>query len=396
VTTLLLVHGVGARDAGRLPVLRLTDAVAAKNPKVRVRLCYWGDRFGAELLAGGASVPAEPSEVADPTDADLWALLDKDPLCEIRWLAATQPPVSKPSPPHLRPLGQELARTVAKIVTDQALADDHDLIEELVAAGLDNVIAGAATVVLDAEPTKAVLREAAEPAGKLRSALARAVVATAMARAGVPGQPLELDGWTVGVIVDMITDRIGGPEALVPGRRSTGFARWAGEAAASQATRWARRNHGRLAFGITPYAGDVVKYLANGAGLRALIRTAIADAEPPVVVVGHSLGGVACVDLLAMPDAPKVDALITLGSQAPYLYEIDALPQLRFGEQLPKLFPRWVNVFDHDDLLAFAAGGLFSGHAADRIVDNRAPFPRAHSAYFSNPEVHRLIAEVLS
>ena len=391
MTTLVLVHGIGAREPGRRPaVLRLTDAVAAANPKVQVQLCYWGGSFGAELLADGASLPAGPGQAADPAGADLWALLDDDPLYEIRWLATAQPPAGR-RPPHLPTLGRVLAATLGEIVTERALAGDQELSRILVAAGLDDVIAGAVTVVLDAEPTRAVLREAAEPAGELRSALARAVVATAMTRAGVFGQPLELDGRTVAGIVAVITDRISDPATLVPAGRRAGLGTRFGLGAA----KWARRRYERFAFGVTPYAGDVMKYLANGAPLRELVRTSIVDAAPPVVVLGHSLGGVACVDLLAGPDAPEVEALITLGSQAPYLYEIDALPQLRFGRQLPPRFPRWVNVFDPMDLLAFAAGRLFAGHASDRVVDNGAPFPRAHSAYFSNPEVHSLITEVL-
>jgi hypothetical protein len=48
-------------------------------------------------------------------------------------------------------------------------------------------------------------------------------------------------------------------------------------------------------------------------------------AEPSVTVVAHSLGEIACVDLLASSEAHGVERLVTLGSQSPFLYQIDAL-----------------------------------------------------------------------
>lgn len=44
------------------------------------------------------------------------------------------------------------------------------------------------------------------------------------------------------------------------------------------------------------------------------------------------------------------------------------------------------------DMLAYWAEPLFPGRARDEVVDNRAPFPRSHSAYFTNKNFYRLLS----
>ena len=78
-----------------------------------------------------------------------------------------------------------------------------------------------------------------------------------------------------------------------------------------------------------------------------------------MVLIGHSLGGIACVDLLAGGTLTHVRLLVTVGSQAPLLYEMDALHGLRFGEPLPEHFPRWINLYDPHDSLSYKAAPLF-------------------------------------
>jgi surfactin synthase thioesterase subunit len=75
------------------------------------------------------------------------------------------------------------------------------------------------------------------------------------------------------------------------------------------------------------------------------------------VLLGHSLGGVACVDLLIDPEEKErkqVKMLATVGSQAPYFYEINALSLLEYDEktELPKYFPWWLNIYDRADFLS--------------------------------------------
>jgi hypothetical protein len=104
-----------------------------------------------------------------------------------------------------------------------------------------------------------------------------------------------------------------------------------------------------------------------------------------VTLVAHSLGGIACVDLLALPDPPPVARLVTAGSQSPFLYELGALTSLKPPQPLPAGFPPWLNLYDRNDFLSYCAGRLWSG-VEDREIESGQPFPASHSAYFGNAE----------
>ena len=71
---------------------------------------------------------------------------------------------------------------------------------------------------------------------------------------------------------------------------------------------------------FSPELGDILVYQSRGAAIRTFIRKKIDAAKPPVYLLAHSLGGIACVDLLGGENPPKVACLITAGSQAPLLY----------------------------------------------------------------------------
>jgi predicted alpha/beta hydrolase family esterase len=58
----------------------------------------------------------------------------------------------------------------------------------------------------------------------------------------------------------------------------------------------------------------------------------------PVILLVHSLGSIASVDLLLLTDLPHVRAHVTVGSQAPYLYEVSALTGLEQGPSGPRGF----------------------------------------------------------
>jgi pimeloyl-ACP methyl ester carboxylesterase len=150
---------------------------------------------------------------------------------------------------------------------------------------------------------------------------------------------------------------------------------------------YAQRHRGAISDAAYPFAGDILLYQGRGDQIRGVIREAIHRAVPPVVLLAHSLGGIASVDLLALEPLP-VDLLITVGSQAPFLYEINALHSLAYGDPLPPHYPpRWLNIYDLRDLLSYRGEGLFPGRVTDVKVDNRQPFPDSHSAYWTNAQV---------
>jgi len=145
-----------------------------------------------------------------------------------------------------------------------------------------------------------------------------------------------------------------------------------------------------------PVAGDILLYQSRGAAIRRFIRDQITAVQGPVVLLAHSLGGIACVDLLVLEPLPTVKGLVTVGSQAPLLYELDCLTSRRFGEPLPDHFPPWLNLYDRHDFLSYIGAEVFPDQVTDVEVTSGQPFPVAHSAYWSNPAVWSAIAEFLS
>jgi hypothetical protein len=103
------------------------------------------------------------------------------------------------------------------------------------------------------------------------------------------------------------------------------------------------------------------------------------------------LGGIACVDLLVKECLENVALLVTVGSQAPFLYEINALHSLEFGEPLPEHFPVWLNIYDLRDFLSYVGANVFPNKVQDVLVDSKQPFPRSHSAYWENPATWKAI-----
>ena len=386
-TTLLFVHGIGVRDSAYSVAVKGLHRALAHRPDVDLSFCFWGDTLGATW---GEPVPDPPAATAplpgeEPVDTavGLWAVLDADPLFEVRLLSSAGPR-RRPASPYTTAADPV---TIAERLRE--LSDDEAVRFAATEAGLAEVFPAAVDAVLGATVTRSALARAGELAGDLHAVLARAVVAAAMARAGAGDDPVPLDGRTVSRLVDVVLDGIGGI-GLPPGAR---LGRWvvgfAADRIAGRRGSWAERS--------TRYAGDVVKYLVRGDDLRSAIAAEVekAAAKGPVVLVGHSLGGVACIDHLALTGSPAVRAVVTVGSQVSYLYRVGGLPASDFGSGLPGMFPRWFNVHDPRDLLSFPCEDVFASWVTDRIVDNDAPFPRAHSAYFSNGQFHAVLAEAL-
>jgi hypothetical protein len=91
-----------------------------------------------------------------------------------------------------------------------------------------------------------------------------------------------------------------------------------------------------------------------------------------------------------------VSHLITCGSQAPLLYEIDSLSSRRFDDGLPAGFPRWRNIYDENDFLSYIGEGVFPGKVRDIRVESRQPFPQSHSAYWTNMKVWTAVGAFLA
>jgi hypothetical protein len=242
----------------------------------------------------------------------------------------------------------------------------------------------AARAVTETRVYDDVLRASSDDLGEFQAVWARAVLALAVARGLEAGALAETpDDPTLDGLALALAGEVGNqPRGLLSD--------WLGRGVSVVGTRVMRARRGRYTDAVVPFIGDVVVYQGNGQPIRNTIAQAVRNAGPEarVVLLGHSLGGIACVDLLASTAYPTVKLLVTVGSQAPLFYEMDGLQKLRFGEPLPAHFPPWLNVFDHQDFLSYVGKAVFKDpqdRVTDVRVDNRQPFPDSHSGYWANP-----------
>lgn len=376
IDSLLFVHGTGVRQAAYAQSLNLIrSAMARQAPTISVQGCLWGEVHGAKLHLGGVSIPRVRDGPAGHHDEEaqkaLWDLLLRDPFFELRQSSTASTHGFETPGRHLEKL--ELRRRLAD------LADAPELLERPQAPALASHWREAVSTLAGSGELALALDAAAEADPELRAVLARAAVASMQASLASNNLPLmgwrSRDDW-----VRECTTLLGG-STLGLGQwvkgRVLGLAGW-------WLTKEARRDRDALFNAVYPCPGDILRYQAHGTEVRRYIAKSIAACEGDVAILAHSLGGIACVDLLIEQHLPQVKLLATVGSQAPFLYEIGALASLRVHEPLPAYFPRWLNFFDQDDLLSYAAAPVFPGRADDIELRSAQHFPASHSAYWDD------------
>lgn len=389
MASIVFVHGTGVRgkdvpaSSYERTLQKVHDGLSATKNDATLLPCSWGDEHGSRLLGGGASFGSPHSTVPNTADDDLavWAQLDDDPLAELRVLAGAEPS-APPLPPHLPPRCVMLAEDL------QELESNEQVMDCLTDSALLDVFPASIKDIVSAEPY-VVAVDNTSPGGVICTAVVKSVVAQAqrLADGDVPGSA-PVTGDIRDELVKSMVAALGGSDRF--------FGKLLAQASfelllRSGLTRPVERRRAKIMDTGAPFAGDVVLYLTRGANIRGAIKKAIDSAPPPVTVLAHSLGGIASVDLLIAEALPQVSTLVTVGSQAPLLYELNALPNLEYGAALPDRFPRWINVVDPRDMLAYWAEPIFPGRVTDEVLDNKAPFPRSHSAYFTNEKLYRLL-----
>jgi hypothetical protein len=331
---------------------------------------------------GGASIPsynstrslAESLRAVQPEREEdyeiaIWDLLLKDPFVELRLLTATTGPTDELSPSQVAQ-SLEFDRLAAWETT---LPTNSDLRQQIAAAGLGPLLAEACEIVGQSDAFLGAVSTGESEA--FRVAAARAVVATTFLFADqrdLPA-PARTDPKLRDNLVDGFAQVLAGIqiETLVSAR---GFL----------------KDHL-----IKPLMGLVVNAGANIASDQIRRR------RGEVILMAHSLGGIACVDLLILEEIPQVKLLITMGSQAPFFYEINALQSMEFRDEapekrLPAYFPRWLNFYDLRDFLSYVGQPVFGNErVTDVSVDNRLPFPDSHGGYFSNDDVWGTVLRTL-
>lgn len=394
MTSVIFVHGTGGRQQDYAVTFQQIEKGLLKHrPDAKLIPCLWGDPLGAKLNADGTSIPtydeSQGGKKITPEEENirLWEALYKDPFYEIRLSSLRSLQAQNASPGRLTP-SQELRGRVTDLTKDAALQTRLDALE------IGEFFGEACKLITGSESQLfgRLLETAARPLDADYAAIARAIVA-------MSGVLYEEKEWFQSPLVDeKLRDEAVNAilKVLTRDEKAMGVAKWIAGQVLGVITNKIKRKRGATTDGAYPFAGDIMVYQAKGKKIREFIRSQIEQVEPPVVLLAHSLGGIACVDLLIEEDLrDRVKLLITAGSQAPFLYEIDALQTLNFGESLPKHFPQWLNIYDLRDFLSYVGEGVFPERVVDVKVNNKQPFPEAHGAYWANQETWDAIAKVL-
>ncbi len=389
---IIFVHGTGVREKSYNESL-LTISARLNREDLSVVGCRWYEAGGVELNKGGISIPdfdstrsvGEVSE--DDRNVSAWAVLYEDPLCELRLLGLT-PQQPGNAPPNQVMASQQLIDWL------RDLRIDGELAEQLEKCGLTTVWAEAVREVTTSGEFRAAFQRPMNVSAAERRILARAIVAQVLALHHSSDE--ETADWIDGANRDHLID-------LLAGDQDRDAKEWAlKNLLARPFTRYARRRRGKLSEGAFGAIGDILFYQARGEAIRSFIKNKVELFDSDVVLLAHSLGGIACVDLLILHALPQVELLITAGSQAPMLYEMNALVSKPFDVNketpLPEHFPkRWLNIYDPRDFLSYLARGVFHGpRITDERVDNGQPFPQAHSSYWQNDRVWEAIHKELA
>lgn len=406
----LFIHGTMTRyDAEYLRGFRIIhDRLRAWRDHMVVEKFPWGEYWGAEMNPRFISIPgsderdrpdspqwestlvlgSSPGFAPPPPDpvVALWALLYTEPFAEIQLLAEATTPT-----PGL--VQSESSMLLARALQHLASTDIHASLASLLdEGGIATTFSLALAQIIDRfDATNPHFLaglyhiEAAQLAD-YRSALARAIVAVAMHMALAADDYPAL--FTKAALRDYTVTRVmqllEGDAQILGGLRD-----WMTYLPTSLLTGMVLRPYRiELTKAILAFLGDILAYQAKRVPIQRAIAAQIAD--QPTILLAHSLGGIACVDMLLSDAAlrSQVPLLITAGSQVGMLHEIGALGLLGVvgsdPTRLPDDFPPWLNLYDRNDMLGFRAAPIFAGTIRDVELDAGQPFPHAHGSYWEN------------
>lgn len=386
--SIIFIHGTGVREPLYTNTFNIIEEAINKNlGGWKLVRCYWGEPYGAKLHQNGDSIPAYATaraihEVADEEDEEiaLWELLYQDPLYELRTLATNERESEELAPNEVPPWQQSQERI-------DSFRPSQDLLDLFEQNGLADIFETAfeitETPIFAEAIQQFVTDETATIAIITRALMARMVVLSE--ELGVP----PVSGRVRDEIVGSLIAELGGTSRSI----SSLVVNPLKGLALRVVTRRFQRKRGAVSDAVAPLMGDILLYQTRGSEIRDFIHDQIAALSEPVIIIAHSLGGIACVDLLALKKLANVKGLITVGSQSPLIYEIDCLTSLRYGEKLPEHFPRWLNVYDTQDFLSYVGAKVFPERVEDFEVQSRQPFPQSHSAYWTVPELWKKVAD---
>lgn len=392
-TPVFVIHGIGARNR-----LAFTDQATdlGRRAGFTAHPLYWGD-LGAHSAFVELTIPGGAGEVRDePTDAD-------DGVPAIAAFLAGGSGVTDETrdaglPPEV--LAAALGTLAESEVRDVPASD---------AAAVE-------TALREAWPTTTWLATVEDPVllAAVGAALTRPLTEPAVPIAGGTASGAD-DG-------DEIRDGGDGGDGEVRGLGIGGFVRRrlddldrvVGAAFGAAAGRVNTHFRSTLGPRLSEVLGDVLVYQRHRQEIQARVHAMIAevdpalgrDAEHPVDVVAHSLGGVIAVDMATTDEPLWIRTLVTFGSQSPFFHVCDP----RGGElkpydgtglvQLPPSLAAWTNLWEPLDVVAFIAARIFQLHDGSSPIDRAVPHLASsglwtHSAYWDLAPVAEDIAAAL-
>lgn len=413
--TILYIHGTGVRQPGHGRTYGVIEkAIRASLPGWIPADYFWAEDAGVQLHKQGDSIPKYddtrsigPSQDEEAAERESWRLLSSDPLWELGMLGLTG---TQEAASDELALGEEAAEEslADRLAGLKASAELRELIAQ---NALDEVWNPAFEFVTCSEEFLVAAGNPALAEGDVVSATARAIVACAISYAAAQGAPVPPAAARKALLDRLLLDYNADARSFA-GKTIAWLAGFAlrdlqnGYLARGVTSYVANRKRGAISDFLSPAAGDILLYQTpaplhhtssdpiRGARIRGEIRKQIEKISGDVVLLAHSLGGIACVDLLVEKKPANVIGLVTVGSQSPLLYEMDCLTSLRYSDPLPAHFPPWLNVYDPQDLLSYVGEKIFGkDRITDFEIDSGQSFPNSHSAYWLAPELWIRIAD---
>jgi hypothetical protein len=127
--------------------------------------------------------------------------------------------------------------------------------------------------------------------------------------------------------------------------------------------------------------------------IRERLRLALREAQGPIAVLGHSLGGIITYDVLSEPEFSKLDVVhyVTFGTQ---LGVGEIQRKVHRPLSVPPGVKKWSNYYDFFDPSPMAQTlrdeFVPKGTIVDTEVDNLAPRNHDARGYLRTPEMRRL------
>jgi hypothetical protein len=406
---IVYVHGIGVRGNAYNTEFRLIreklsacDFFKENGKEIKFHRCAWGDEYGSSMLNGGQSVPEERKRNSDTSKDDkklkqgLWTLLYREPLFEINvltmrdqeregWRGARPQFGSDPSGERLR----KKVKAIAFSENLKTLFEQEGITEALFQQGKSLILESQ-----DFSDAMKILNSSSTIPYDYVTALSRGILAQiGLLLISESGQEssFSLTSEKSDLLAQEIADKIADQEkgAISAGKKFL----------TKIAMNFLRSRRFKASTDYSERLGDILKYQARGQDIRDYIYSIITECQGSVIVIAHSLGGIACVDLFLEKQLPdNVKLLVTVGSQAPALYELGALVNQKYisdAGKLPDSFPKWLNIYDRDDFLSYVGSKIFPGRIVDVEVSTEKLFPASHNDYWKQPGTWNAINNTL-